>query len=483
MAYTKAQLANIDAIIRVGRQLGASDRDIQIALATAKQESSFNNINYGDKAGPDSRGLFQQRNNWGSLADRMNPEKAARMFYLGGKDGSPGLLKIKNRNNMTIGAAAYAVQHFSKQYQSRYDTAGGEASSLLKSRAGISVSSPAPKATALPKAAKTPVTDSGVQSAQDEIAQYNASLGAGTAAGVGAATTPQLSDGELASRYGYAISFMRADPEVYGLFKQAVAGQWTAEKFAGAFRETAFYRTHGEAYRQAYEQQLDDPATFAQNTRKQKASIGDAAAALGVRLDNATLDKLTNDSLFQGWTDADLKNHLALMVQAVGNTGHYGGQAGDLESDLRKTAAAYGQAISDPTLMSTIRNITSGASTINDYKAIAQKRAEDMFPGYGDQLKQGMTLRDIADPYIESMAQTLELDPANIQLNDPSVQYALMAKGAKGPDGKEQSFSMYDFQRRLRADPRWSKTKQAQDATSAAATKVLSDFGFFADGG
>lgn len=459
MAYSKDQIANIQAIIRVGKQLGASDRDIQIALAVAYQESSFKNINYGDKAGPDSRGLFQQRNNWGSLADRMNPEKAARMFFLGGKDGSPGLLKIKNRNNMSIGEAAYAVQHFAKQYQSRYDSAGAKiAPPLLKQYANISVSS----------------------GSSGSSGSVSSSSGV---SGLSSGSASKLSDTELASRYGYAMSFLRSDPEIYSLFKKAVAGQWTADKFAGEFQNTKWYRTHGEAYRQAYEQQLNDPATWAENTRKQSASIADTAASMGVHLDAATLNKMTTDSLTQGWTDADLRNHLGMMVQAVGGTGHYGGAAGDLEGDLRKIAADYGQQMSDSTLLNTIRSISTGDSTENDFKAFAMKRASDMFPGYKDELARGLSLRDIADPYIESMASTLEMNPADIDIFDKTIQWALMAKGQKGSDGKEIPFSMYDFQRRVRADPRWAKTKQAQDATSAAATKVLSDFGFFANGG
>ena len=48
-------------------------------MMTAIGESNLVNVNYGDLAGPDSRGLFQQRANgaWGSYADRMNPRIAA----------------------------------------------------------------------------------------------------------------------------------------------------------------------------------------------------------------------------------------------------------------------------------------------------------------------------------------------------------------------------------------------------------------------
>ena len=49
---------------------------------TAIGESSLRNVNYGDTAGPDSRGIFQQRSNYGALANRMDPYTAARAFFL-----------------------------------------------------------------------------------------------------------------------------------------------------------------------------------------------------------------------------------------------------------------------------------------------------------------------------------------------------------------------------------------------------------------
>lgn len=101
------QLANAKTIMQVGKSLGASQRDLIISLMTAMQESQLRNLNYGDR---DSVGLFQQRNAWGSFADRTNPAKSARMFFLGGQAGQRGLFDFKNRNSMSLTQAAQAVQ-------------------------------------------------------------------------------------------------------------------------------------------------------------------------------------------------------------------------------------------------------------------------------------------------------------------------------------------------------------------------------------
>ena len=78
-----------------------------IALSTALQESTLRNLPYGDR---DSIGLFQQRDAWGSRADRLNPAMSSRMFFVGGRGGQPGLLSIPDYLSLPVTQAAQAVQ-------------------------------------------------------------------------------------------------------------------------------------------------------------------------------------------------------------------------------------------------------------------------------------------------------------------------------------------------------------------------------------
>lgn len=105
--FSKEQQQNAAVIAQVGRKLGASERDITIALMTALQESGLRNINYGDR---DSIGLFQQRDAWGTTAQRMDPTASAMMFFTGGHGGQRGLFDFKNRESLSLTQAAQAVQ-------------------------------------------------------------------------------------------------------------------------------------------------------------------------------------------------------------------------------------------------------------------------------------------------------------------------------------------------------------------------------------
>lgn len=104
---TQEQLANAQTIVAVGRQLGVPAYGWVVAVATALQESSLTNLPTGHL---DSVGLFQQRSGWAPAADRLDPAKAARMFYEGGRGGQKGLVQVKDFESMPLTRAAQAVQ-------------------------------------------------------------------------------------------------------------------------------------------------------------------------------------------------------------------------------------------------------------------------------------------------------------------------------------------------------------------------------------
>ncbi|GAA4157233.1 hypothetical protein GCM10022286_08600 [Gryllotalpicola daejeonensis] len=81
--YCQAELINAAHIINAARSLGIGTHTQAVGVMTAIGETHLRNLDYGDAAGPDSRGLFQQRDNgaWGTLAERMDPYTAALHFF------------------------------------------------------------------------------------------------------------------------------------------------------------------------------------------------------------------------------------------------------------------------------------------------------------------------------------------------------------------------------------------------------------------
>lgn len=107
--YSGEQLDHAATIITASTEFDVGLRGAQIGVMTAMEESTLQNLDYGDNARnpdgsiADSIGLFQQQSNWGSEAERMNPAVASRLFY-------QALVQINGWETLEPHDAAHAVQ-------------------------------------------------------------------------------------------------------------------------------------------------------------------------------------------------------------------------------------------------------------------------------------------------------------------------------------------------------------------------------------
>jgi hypothetical protein len=138
-------------------------------------------------------------------------------------------------------------------------------------------------------------------------------------------------------------------------------------------------------------------------------------------------------------------------------------------------AAKYGISVPDQHLLDLSDSVTKGKVQMADAESYVRGVAATAFPAYADQiLNKGLTLQDIASPYIGSMAKILEIDPNSISLNDNTIKNALSAKDVKG---QPTTTPIYDFEKQLRNDPRWLKTTNAKQSISALGLQFAQDMG------
>jgi hypothetical protein len=137
--------------------------------------------------------------------------------------------------------------------------------------------------------------------------------------------------------------------------------------------------------------------------------------------------------------------------------------------DLIRTALANGVNLNVDQIASFEQRMKSG----EDIDAIKNTIRETASLGMPDPVKKlvasGVDLSTVYSPYKSLLAQTLEINPNSISLDDPTLRMAI------GPD---KEMSLFEYQKALRKDPRWQYTNQARDQASSIATTVLRDFGF-----
>ena len=102
MSLDLEQAKDAATIAAVGLSLGVPAFGIEVAEATARQESKLHNLNYGDR---DSVGLFQQRpsQGWGTTAQIMDPVYSSTKFY-------QALVRVSGWQQLTLTQAAQAAQ-------------------------------------------------------------------------------------------------------------------------------------------------------------------------------------------------------------------------------------------------------------------------------------------------------------------------------------------------------------------------------------
>ena len=95
-------------IAGVAARMGLPARALEIAYATALQESKLTNLSGGDL---DSVGVFQQRpsEGWGSVAQLEDPQYAATAFF-------KALIQVPNYRSLPMYQAAQDVQHSADGY-------------------------------------------------------------------------------------------------------------------------------------------------------------------------------------------------------------------------------------------------------------------------------------------------------------------------------------------------------------------------------
>lgn len=264
------------------------------------------------------------------------------------------------------------------------------------------------------------------------------------------------------------MSVLRSDPSLADLFNRAVNETWEPARFAAELRTTKWFKTHSEAMRKAQIERQTDPRTWEAHLNQARAAIRDMAVKLGAQISDETLTRISTNVLNFGWNDAQIRDTLAGAIR-MGAQDTYGGEAAVNAEQLRQLAYNNGVKIGDKQLRDWLVRIGAGES-ISGFEDYIRGTAKGAFPGYEQQIDAGMNVRDIADPYIQQMAHTLELSPDSIDLFDPTIRKVLQTVDDKGQISAKP---MWQFEQDLKQDRRWLNTQNAKDELTGTTAAIL----------
>lgn len=317
-----------------------------------------------------------------------------------------------------------------------------------------------------------------------QVTNYSGASGAGDSYAVGTGTvTPKMDKYAMAESYGLTWATINANKELKSLFDKAVKGGWDATLFTAKLKNTKWWKTTSDSARKFFLMRTGDPATYKQKVKQYQFSINKMAVDVGL---NDQLTKGTPSSLLNrviqykmrdGWSDARIKAYLGQYVTVHGGgAGQMYGEAGEAYDQIFQLAYLNGQTYSRKWYQDNIRKVMSGKSTVEALTASIRQSAASKYYAFANQIRAGQNVMDLAQPYIQRVAEILELPSTDIDLNNPFINKAMTSKVASGQKPGTQ-YSLWQFENDLRSDPLWKKTNNARESMFSVAHQVAKDFG------
>lgn len=149
-----------------------------------------------------------------------------------------------------------------------------------------------------------------------------------------------------------------------------------------------------------------------------------------------------------------------------------GGQYGETMNALNDYVSAMGLFKTTNEVAGLTADVVTGTRNAKDVTSEMRKQAMALYSGFAKRLQEdsNLTVRDLANPYIQMMSDTFEIDSNNVRLTDDTLQ-----KAFSNPDGM---MSLGDFRSMLRKDSRFETTVGAKREAFDLATGFARAFGF-----
>lgn len=280
---------------------------------------------------------------------------------------------------------------------------------------------------------------------------------------------------EVKSKYPAQAPYL-GNPEIAALLKQAVDEKWPPDVLQSHLEASQWWKSHSPQQRQWNLLNQTDPAAALQSVQGEFDAIRSSASNLGLRLSSGDMMTLAVQSLSLGWTQQQLNEHMVSAHQG----GIAGGSMGVTRDQLKSIADDYLLPASDQTLDQWTKRIAAGNTTPDVFKDQMSRQAMSRYqdPGIKEALAHGMTIKDFADPYVQMAAQTLGMNPNDIDLLQTKWSQALDHVDDK--NGVRRAMTMNEWEQKIKMDPTYGydSSKNGIAEASQLVGQLRQQFGF-----
>jgi hypothetical protein len=328
----------------------------------------------------------------------------------------------------------------------------------------------------------------------------------GTANATGVTTSTQaptnidkLDMATLQAKFGIAAGIIGADDSLKAVLDQILSQGITSEALmTQMIQGSLWYKNQSDKQRAFVYAKETNPGQFAADLQLNASNIVKQFMGNGIKITAAQAIDYAQQLMQSVIIDASgrvvrydqeflnkiMANSIDFSTKSIIGGKQIYNLTGKLETvanELYKRASEYGfdSSMSNERFAgwfeNSMRGLISGTTNAEDIDNELQKQAMSMFPGLTNQLSQGLTLRAAADPWLTAIANTWEVDPSTLNLNDDFVQRALNYSDEKG---NVTTMNLYDTKKMARRSGNFDWTSTAKEEKTGIANTILRDFGF-----
>jgi len=259
------------------------------------------------------------------------------------------------------------------------------------------------------------------------------------------------------------LSFLQSLASVAGL-DYVIAGlndgSISPEQASTIIQTSKFYRENVKQTRDALALQKTDPATFKDTIENYKDDIRQTFIDAGADYNEKQIADLANKAALFKLKKEDFVRIVANSVDF--ESSYLRGLANTYATGIRKSASSYGITLPDGSkeLKTLVKNKFIGAMSDDDITARFREEAIKAFPNFKARFEAGATLDDVAKPFRDDIADTLELNSEDVGYNDAVLKSVLTATNPK--DGSPYAMSRAEVIKLAMNDSRFDSTQKAQ---------------------
>lgn len=279
-------------------------------------------------------------------------------------------------------------------------------------------------------------------------------------------------------RFGFSTEFLKETPEVRKLIDRAIENEWTPERFSDALKGTDWWKEKSDAQRRFDLLQVENPGQVERQLQDARNAIRRMAMRLGVALDRGEISGIARNWVRNELSEDAVRNLVGRKYSPGRRRPNVYdrenlGIAGRARAQVSAMARNYGFVLSGRRANEFARNIARGVRSVEDYEGYFKERAIDLFPTIAADIREGRTVRDILEPYMQIASQELGINPATMNTT-ASKWLKPLAKRMK--NGEERRMTNDEWVRELRTNSRYGFDRtQAGQQVAAQLTMGLEE--------